>query len=410
MTAADSRSGAVRSAAATQGRRGAVACSAAAMQARIATGLAAALVLALAACAPAPVPATQPTTPAQLRFLGEAHLPSGRVDGMDVGGLSGIDYDATRDRWVVISDDRSRRDPARFFTARISWNDATGLDVKLDAATALRRRDGRPFTPGSIDPESIRMTPAHDGVLVSSEGLRATRPRRSLIDPFIREFGLDGQERRRFEMPANFAVAERAGPRSNSVLEGIAVTPDGKSLWASLEGPMLQDDDVPTLTRGAWLRFTRFDMASGKPVRQIVYELSPLPARGWFGMSGGDYFPDIGVSEIAALDDHRLIVLERSFTFGPGFVSRLFEIDTRGATDVLALQSLEGATFTPATKRLLLDLTKLPVAAENVEGLAIGPRVKHVDGSPGGRLVVIVADDNFSPFLQNQFLALELPD
>ncbi|WP_156924278.1 esterase-like activity of phytase family protein [Derxia gummosa] len=381
----------------------------------------------LAACAPAPAPvadhgATGPHhAPAddahppadiaalpELRFLGEFDLPSGLVDGMPVGGLSGIDYDAARDRWVLVSDDRSKRAPARFLTARIGWTEALGLDVKIEHATVLLRPDGQPYTPNAIDPESIRMLPDGDGVLVASEGLRLRTPRRSFIDPSLVIHELDGRHRAAFELPANFTCAPLAGPRSNAVFEGTAVTPDGRSLWASLEAPLLEDDDNATPERGSWLRFTRFDLVTRKPVGQVVYPLSPLPASPWFGLDGGDLFPSIGVSEIAALDADRLIVLERSFVLGHGFMNRLFLADTRRASDTLALPSLMGAQFEPTPKQLLLDLDRLPVSHENLEGIAIGPRVKRTDGSLGGRLVVLVADDNFVGMLRNQFLAFEL--
>ncbi|WP_085314596.1 esterase-like activity of phytase family protein [Derxia lacustris] len=372
--------------------------------------------LALGACAP-PAPEADPRNAAaapaarpQLRFLGEFRLPAIKVDGMPVGGLSGIDYDAARDRWLLISDDRSQRAPARFFTARIDWNEALGLDVQVDSATVLRRPDGQPFSRGAIDPESLRLMPDGSGVIVASEGLRLRTPRRAFIQPFLREFALDGRHRREFILPPNFEARPDRGPRSNSVFEGTAITPDGRWLWAALESPLLDDDEVPDAERGAWLRFTRFDLKTGQPASQSVYPLSRLPARPWFGIGGGEMFPDVGVSEIAALDDERLLVLERSFVFGHGFVSRLFVADLAGSTDTLAIDSLAGASFVPATKRLLIDLSSLPVARENLEGLAIGPRLRHADGSPGGRLVVLVADDNFLPLLLNQFLAFELLD
>src|SRR5688572_26564307 len=53
-----------------------------------------------------------------LRFIGAVTVPNDQtVDGTLVGGLSGIDYDPAADLWYLISDDKSDKNPARFYTA-----------------------------------------------------------------------------------------------------------------------------------------------------------------------------------------------------------------------------------------------------------------------------------------------------
>ncbi len=42
----------------------------------------------------------------------------------DFGGLSGIDYDPTRKRYVVISDDTAQHGPSRFYEATIALRQA----------------------------------------------------------------------------------------------------------------------------------------------------------------------------------------------------------------------------------------------------------------------------------------------
>src|SRR4051812_6087080 len=71
-----------------------------------------------------PVPSAAQEQP--LRFLGELDIPtkSLEVDGTTVGGLSGLAYDARRNVYYVISDDRGEFGPARFYTVRID----IGLD------------------------------------------------------------------------------------------------------------------------------------------------------------------------------------------------------------------------------------------------------------------------------------------
>jgi hypothetical protein len=56
-----------------------------------------------------------------LRFIGEQQIPSRQQFlRTTVGGLSGIDYDAGRDIWILASDDRSDFDPTRFYTAALT--------------------------------------------------------------------------------------------------------------------------------------------------------------------------------------------------------------------------------------------------------------------------------------------------
>ena len=42
-----------------------------------------------------------------------------KYDNTIVGGLSGIDYDVKNDLYYLISDDRSDKNPARFYSAKI---------------------------------------------------------------------------------------------------------------------------------------------------------------------------------------------------------------------------------------------------------------------------------------------------
>ena len=93
-----------------------------------------------------------------------------------VGGLSGLDYDARRDRYYVISDDKSEFAPTRFYVVRLAL-DADGFhDVALQSVVTLLAPDGGPYPSrargGSADAESIRYDPSTDTVWWSSEGER----------------------------------------------------------------------------------------------------------------------------------------------------------------------------------------------------------------------------------------------
>jgi hypothetical protein len=87
---------------------------------------------------------------------------------------------------------------------------------------------------------------------------------------------------------------------------------------------------------------------------------------------------------------------------------RLYAVDARAATDVSALNTLAGATYTAATKTLLLDLSDLKndddtaLALDNLEGMTLGPVID------GEQTLVLVSDNNFGSTQFTQFVALSI--
>jgi hypothetical protein len=99
------------------------------------------------------------------KFIGAVTVPNDQmVDGTLVGGLSGIDYDAKADVWYLIADDKSDKNPARFYTARLAFNQSGLSAVTIQHAVTLLQADGTPYpntkSGGEVpDPESIRRDP-----------------------------------------------------------------------------------------------------------------------------------------------------------------------------------------------------------------------------------------------------------
>src|SRR5687768_5706229 len=78
-----------------------------------------------------------------LRFIGAVTVPNDQtVDGTLVGGLSGIDYDSGADLWHLISDDKSDKNPARFYTAKLTFDQARFASVEIARAVILLQADG----------------------------------------------------------------------------------------------------------------------------------------------------------------------------------------------------------------------------------------------------------------------------
>lgn len=324
-----------------------------------------AVCVAIAACAPV----DKHTEPAQLTFVGAATFDTGfQFQNTTVGGLSGISYDPDRQIYYVVTDDKS---DARFYTMRITvTNEATGADFV--GTHALQNVTGR------VDPEDIAFDRRRQQLYWSSEG----------DQPFIRVAGLDGSYRGELALPATLA------PRFNSGLEGLAVTPSGKSLWAAMEHPGLDDGEPPTVSAGALTRITQFDLESRNAVAQYAYPLDPIAA------PSGDA---TGLTALVAVDEDTFLTVERSH--GTSNVARVYRVEAGGADNVLDRQSLRDAPSSPMRKTLVADLSTTPgvPALDNLEGITLGP------SRPGGRLsVVLVSDNNFNPRQVTQILVLEM--
>ncbi|MEV4760392.1 esterase-like activity of phytase family protein [Micromonospora sp. NPDC049559] len=334
------------------------------------------------------------------RVIGERTLPA-RYRYAGVGGLSGIDYNAAKDRWYAISDDRSEHLPARFYTFDLDVT-ATGLgEPRVTDITLLKRPDGKFYPKGSVDPEAIRFDPAAGDLTWTSEGERlvptdGTAP--TLVSPGAYRSTTGGASTAELTQPAVLAAsAGETGPRRNLALEGLTLSANGNGVITAMEGPLLQDGAEPTPTSGAPVRVTLHSKATGQPVNQLVYQLDPVPAASPTGGAASN-----GVTEILAVDNSHYLVLERAYIEGAGNSVRLYEMDIARATNVLNTPSLAGVTYTPTTKRLLVDFGAFGLGTvDNIEGMGWGPTLPN-----GERTLVLVSDDNFSSSQQTRFVAL----
>jgi hypothetical protein len=293
-----------------------------------------------------------------------------------------------------------------------------------------RLLNGNPSTLGrSFDPEGLVIDPRTGHFLISDE-----------YGPSVYEFDRKGELLRIFETPANLIpkttsgvdyVAERGttpglidGRQDNRGFEGIAITPSGKRLVAVLQDPLIDEPGPNNGRDGRNVRIVVFDNDDDSPTyeKSIAQYVYPLEAQAdvlaRIVAAGGTGSPtdprqgrNIGLSAIAALNEHQFLVLERD-NRGIGVEDpngltvtgskRVFKIDLRGATDVsgTTLGATLG-TIVPGQKSdLFIDLaadTLLPNGkrAEKWEGLAIGPRLR------GGARLILAGNDNDYSVTQN---------
>jgi len=332
-------------------------------------------------------------------FLGQAILPTGfSFQGTSVGGLSGITYDPNKKVYYAISDDRSEKAPARFYTLKIDLSKGLLNDggVVLIGVTTLLDEINQPFAAGSLDPEGITLT-GKGTVFISSEG-NAER----LIEPFIKEFSLSsGRQLKTFAVPSKFLpVASRdRGIRNNLAFESLAIAPNQEYLFTATENALIQDGPSSKPKSSSRCRIIQYNLLTSNIEREFLYLTEPLAAL--LNLPGS--FSN-GLVDLLALDNQgHFLSLERSFN-GLGFTIKLFEVSLEEADDIRNIDSLSAidlTTIKPVQKQLLLDFKTLNLPLDNIEGLTFGPEL-----ADGRRPLILVSDNNFQFVQRTQILAL----
>jgi hypothetical protein len=344
-------------------------------------------------------------------YIGEYQIPNGfKVKDTPVGGLSGLTYDRQRDLFYAISDDRSDKAPARFYTVKLDLDTKNPQQVKFKQAKItdvmlLKNESGKTYPKGAIDPEAIALTP-QSSVFISSEGDRLKK-----VPPFVSEFDLTtGQVKQALPIPERYLpdTDGKRGFQNNLAFESMTLSPTGTlpaggeplRLFAATESALMQDKEVAKVAKdgkipGAknrWLHYLLSDRA--EIVSEHLYQLDSPPL--------GSI--EHGLSEIQAIDTSgHFLTLERSFGL-TGFRIKLFQATLGGATDTSKIESFKGnTTIQPIKKQLAFDLKQLNMYIDNLEGMALGQRLPD-----GSQTLLLVSDDNFSKRQVTQFLLFKV--
>jgi len=351
-----------------------------------------------------------------LRLLGQFSFESKRTyQDTTVGGLSGLAFDQKRGVYYAVCDDRGENQAPRFYTLQIDTDEGGVKDVRIVGVTYF---DSDAATPG-IQPYDRNDSDLEDIQLLADDTLLIASERDKDGKPWVRRFALDGSLLGELPVPDRYITVTEPGPdgrprvikgvRGNLGFEGMALTPTQQTLFLANEEALAQDGPIATLQSGTNIRILRMELdgAEGRATAEYVYPVeklftSPIPA---------DQFGDNGVSAMLWVRDllpqFDLLVMERSFATGVGNDVNIYGVTLEDATDVRDLEALPNpynGRF--ASKTLLVNMASVGIAADNLEALAIGPRLPN--GKPS---LLVMSDDNFSAFdppQLNQFVLFEV--
>jgi hypothetical protein len=200
--------------------------------------------------------------------------------------------------------------------------------------------------------------------------------------------------------------------RPNRGMEGLTITPDGKTLVGMMQSPMY-NPSKDAVKQSLLTRILTYDIATGA-TRQYLYRLEDESTAN---------------SEIAAISNNSFLVLERDGEYPgspkkPSAIKRIYRIELSAATDVsdpangangklvngktleqLSDAELQAASIKPVSKELVTDLLKdvKDYPHDKAEGLAV----------INSRLIAVSNDDDFgivSPDpATNEFIEKILP-
>ena len=282
------------------------------------------------------------------------------------------------------------------------------LNSQADTGETIVDITGRKLAPSDngLDPEGL--VAAKDGSFFVSDE----------YGPFIVHFDADGNEIGRLNPYEGTLPAELRFRTANKGMEGLTLSPDGKTLYGVMQSALTTPDIKGKSKNVPFVRIVAIDTASMKVTGQYLYMLHSSQAH-------------TTVSEISALGNHTLLVDERDGKAGSDTFKRLYRIDLAQATNLLDLnnaydpdkggvlvdgRSLEGhvshtagakadeqvaaetlraAGISPAQGSLYLDVTKLVWGADPSGNTFSHDKVEGVAVTKGGQHLTLANDSDF---------------
>lgn len=320
-----------------------------------------------------------------------------QIEGTEVGGLSGIDFDGTN--YYLVSDHPGN---PRFYKAEIKLQDQL-IDTIIISEVIRINNSEVPLSGEHLDLEGIRFRPADSTFVLSSEGSIKNQK-----DPMLFSVTSDGEFIASYFIPDNLKAMSEKEPRNNGTFEGLAESYDKKGYWVAMELPLKTDGPKPKLIRTkSPVRITYFDKETKEATKQFPYRLEPIAKIPWL------YFAVNGVTDLLQYAPDKFLVLERGFAAGHGSKGntvRIYDVDASLATNTIDRNNLRVTFYNPAKKELIYDfkwakefLTEGFI--DNIEGITFGPTLPN-----GNQSLILISDNNFNSLGRqiNQVILMEL--
>lgn len=250
---------------------------------------------------------------------------------------------------------------------------------------------GKYYFSGRSDNFSTGLSTNGDNARLDTEGIRLSADGKTVFisdeyGPYVYQFDrATGARIKTFELPANLASANLSaqgaveisgnsiGRVANKGMEGLAISPDGKTLFGFMQSP-LEQDSVGSPGNGQINRIVSIDIATGA-TKEIAYN----------NAINGKTFNS---SELLALNDHEVLVLERDGKgLGDGSkaaVKSIYKVDLAGTADITELSGEGNIIGSAPEKSLFLDIKAVlnangisnDMIPAKLEGMAFGQDVQ----------------------------------
>ena len=299
----------------------------------------------------------------------------------------------------VTAPDGSKIEPIPTFDPAIGRFKLTNGKAVLKKVIPLRAADGTPYN-GLVNTQAgtgetiedlngNKLAPSPYGY--DSEGLVALPDGTFWVSdeygPFITHFDTRGRQIGRLSPFDGSLPVELANRVPNKGMEGLTITPDGRTLVGMMQSALQQPD------------------LTGKPgnvttLRILTYDLKTRITHEYLYLLDDPKINSGAVSEITALSGTQFLVDERDGKVEPGAYKRLFRIDLTGATDIGPHAAVPGALYDGSKGGLLVGADAKTVdayvgtddtatATADLATVGIKPVSKVLDVDLGGLLTTL---------------------
>ncbi|NUN04401.1 MAG: esterase-like activity of phytase family protein [Bdellovibrio sp.] len=332
----------------------------------------------------------------KLHYVAEASLTAGfQYKKAIIGGLSGIVWQGNN--LYALSDDKGRMGEPRFFSFGLTI-DKNKVELKPNAVHFLSHFPLEDGKKESLDPEGFAPL-GGTNFIFSSEGSGNAKPREM---PRLAILSATGIWKSDLPIPAKFLPEkvgqQKKGVQNNLAFESLTSFSEGKVLFAAIEAPLSQDESSSLESSGRWIRILKYDDKGKEDFRvsaEYAYRIDDLKNTD----QGFEVFR--GVSEILAVSESKLIVMERGVRLSQKNVLSqtvtLYLADLSKASNVMSFDKLSEAKFLGAEKTKIIDFEtdlnkeRPGKKVQNFEALSWGPILPD-----GRKTLLVMSDNNFS--------------